>query len=163
MTMAAWRALPPPPSAGPTAVPACWNNEAPVPIGGYRLSAEDKRTGLSTCAYVSRFGDVVLPHPVRLDATFRADGLRFLFDKGRLAEVEFRTSVDACNDVLALLMHRFGAPIDTVRDTVRTTVGNDVRVHQTWRVGAGKIVLIDASANPTELGVVLAQAPSRAA
>lgn len=161
MTIDAWKALPPPPSAGPTAVPACWNNEAQVSIPGYRLSAEDRRTDLTTCAYVSRFGDVVLPHSVRLDASFRADGLRFIFDKGRLTDVEFRASIDAYSDVMALITRRFGPSTRTARDTVKTSAGRELRLRQTWRVNGGEIVLVDPSPNPTELGVDVALAPSR--
>ncbi|HEX5265113.1 MAG TPA: hypothetical protein VFW13_16400 [Phenylobacterium sp.] len=161
MTIDAWKALPPPPSAGPTAAPACWTHEAAVIIPGYRLSAEDRRADLTTCAYVSRYGDVVVPHSVRLDATFRADGLRFLFDKGRLADVEFRTSVDAYSDITAMITGRFGPPSRTVSDTVKTSAGRELRLRQTWRVGEGTIVLVDPSPNPTELGVDLALPPPR--
>lgn len=163
MSTGAWRAPPVPASAGPTAVPMCWTHQQPVSVPGYTLSAEDKRTDLTTCAYLSRFGSYVLPHSVRLDSRFSATGLRFLFVRDRLSEVEFRTSVDAYNDVMALLTKRFGPPTRTDRDTIVTELGRTPRVRQLWQVRGGKIELVDPSADLTRLGVVLQLAPARRA
>jgi hypothetical protein len=161
MSVAAWKALPVPASAGPTAVPACWANDKAVTIPGYRLSAEDRRTDLVTCTYVSRFGHDVLPHSVVLDQRYRATGLRFLFAQGRLAEVEFRASIDAYNDVTAMLYRRFGEPTQAQRHVVALPSGPSVHVRETWSGPYGRVTLTDPSADRTQLGVNLRLAPSR--
>jgi hypothetical protein len=68
-------------------------------------------------------------------------------------EIDFNASVDAYDDVVAMLEKNFGAPTLTVRDKVRTSIGFFPRVRQTWRTSGGNVSLIDPGADPVQLSV----------
>ena len=159
MTSSAWKALPVPTGADSTAAPICWSDKRPIRIPGYRPSAQEARTDLTTCAYVSRYGKDVFADSVPLDPRYRATSLRFLFDQGRLSQETFRASVDAYSDVMTLLTRRFGKPTATVRDSFLTSVGRIDRVRHSWRLGSGRVTLVDPSIDPTQLAVDIALAP----
>jgi len=157
MSLSAWRSLAPPEGAGPDALPSCSDDSRVATIAHNPLSATLSDSGVVTCAYVDRFGHTVLPHSMRLDATYRADDVQYRFDRGRLAEIRFRASVDAFSDVMSLLERQYGPPTATVRDEVRTPDGRFARVTQIWRTADDAITLVDPSDALTQLEVSLSE------
>jgi hypothetical protein len=153
MSISDWKALSPPAGVGSDAAPTCVPVTGTGHLPGPPLSAVSRPTDEEACAYDSRFGHDVLPHSIRLDARYRASGLRYLFVAGRLDEIDFDASVDAYSDVMAMLKQDFGAPTRTVRDSVRTSMGPFPRVRQTWRTPGGDINLVDPALDPVQLSV----------
>lgn len=151
MTVAAWKALPPPPGIGQSAAPDC----GPAVAAALR----DEPTGVApsgggtTCAYDARYGNDVLLRSARLDDRYRIEGLRYRFADGRLAEVAYTASIDAYDDITARLTRKYGPPVQTIRDMLKTTAGRFRRVRQTWRTPSGVVRLDDPTADPLRLGV----------
>lgn len=157
MSQAEWESLRPPAGVGLTAVPTCAPVRRALPDHALSLGVRSGATGSVACDYAARFGHYVLPHSFRLDSRFRANGLRYLFVGGRLREIDFRTSIDAFNDVTAMLKQSFGAPKTLVRDRLRTADGQRQSVRMTWRLPVGEVTLTDPSPNPVQLSVRFAE------
>jgi hypothetical protein len=153
MTLPEWRSLAPPEGAGPDAQPACSDDPRIATLAHSPLSATLQASDIVDCAYVDRFGETALTHSVLLDASSRANDLRYRFIRGRLVEIRFTASVDAYNDVTALLERQYGPPNETTRDAACNTDGCFARVIQTWRSPSGGIVLVDPSDDPAQLRV----------
>jgi hypothetical protein len=151
-----WRSLAPPEGAGPTATPACSDDPTIVRIAHNPLSARPQPSGRETCAYVDMFGDTVLPHTIVLDHAYRASGLEYLFDQGRLSEIRFNAPIDAFSDVMVMLRGQYGPPTSTIRDSMLTPDGRLARVKATWRTVDGDVTLTDPSAELTQLNVTIA-------
>jgi hypothetical protein len=153
MSMDDWKALTPPPGVGSDAAPVCtpFASAGSSSAGARPASWSNGET--ESCDYGARFGRDVLPHSIQLDPRYRATGLRYLFVAGRMHEIDFNASVDAYDDVVAMLEKNFGAPTLTVRDKVRTSIGFFPRVRQTWRTSGGNVSLIDPGADPVQLSV----------
>jgi hypothetical protein len=158
MAISDWKSLAPPPGVGPDAGPVCTPVNQVVKPNGQALAAALRPTDLQACGYDARFGHVVLPHSIRLDQRYRATGVRYLFEHGRLGEIDFTASIDAYNDVMAMLDRAYGPPSLTTRDWTRTSMGRVPRVRQTWRTAAGAVILVDPSADPVQLRVQFAGA-----
>jgi hypothetical protein len=139
MSLQAWRALPPA-GAAPGAPPSC---------------AAQPSARIVTCTYASKVGRYVLPNAVPLDRTYQATDIRYVFDGGRLSEVAFRSSVDAYNDLTAVLDKDYGPPTRTAQDQVRSEIGPLRRVRQAWTTPTAQVLLVDPSADPTKLGVTI--------
>jgi hypothetical protein len=155
ISVGAWRSLAPPEGAGPGAQPACSDDARVVGLAHNPLAHLAQQDGLEACAYVDVLGDWVLPCSVLLDRRHRATGLTYLFDRGQLREIRFNASVDAFNDVMAILRSRYGPPTATVRDTVLMWGSRIARVTETWRTAAGEVRLTDPALEPTQLSVAL--------
>jgi hypothetical protein len=157
ISLAEWRSLAPPPGAGPDALPSCTDDPHVSTIAPNPLGATRRDSNVVTCAYVDRFGQMALPHAVRLDAAYSVDDLRYRFDHGRLVEIRFRASIDAFSDVMAMLKRQRGPPTATIRDEVRTPNGRSARVTEMWRTAGGAIMLVDPSDSLTQLEVSLSE------
>lgn len=158
MTVGAWRSLAPPPGVGPSAAPDC-GPAVGDPIRAEQLAPSAPAPGNVTCSYGARFGAEVLLHSAKFDDRFRLDGLRYRFAGGRLSEIDFTTSIDAYNDVVARLTAEYGAPVTIVRDVARTATVRLPRVRQVWRTAGGSVSLTDPSSDPLRLSVRFADAP----
>jgi len=158
MTLAEWRSLAPPGGAGPDAVAACADDPRIVTLAHNPLSGTLRASDAVGCGYVDLFGDTALPHSILLDARFRANNLRYCFVRGRLAQIQFTASIDAYNNVTAMLEHQYGPPNLTKREQARGPDGRFSRVVETWRSPLGQIVLTDPSDQQTELRVSLSAA-----
>lgn len=152
MTIGEWRALAPPPGTGPNGAPDC---------GPAVAAAVGRAVGGGTiCSYDARFGKDVLLHSAQLDGHDRIDDLSYRFRGGRLGELDFSASIDAYNDIDAMLRREYGPPVATLRDTVRTSFGRFDRVRQTWRASGGVVRLTDPGDNPLRLDVRMTAAPA---
>jgi hypothetical protein len=79
---------------------------------------------------------------------------KYDFVGGRLSRVEFRTSIDAFNDLTARFEARYGPANQTLRDDVETRSGLDLpRVRKIWRLPSGTVEIIDPATPPTQLDV----------
>jgi len=155
MSLEDWKSLPPPASAGPTATPTCWNDDRSAAAAGLPMSTAEAEAGATICTYISRYGRTFLSHSVRIDPGHRVEGVRYIFLRDRLAEISFRASVDAYNDITAMLKDSFGPQASTQRDLVRTSAGRLQRVKKTWRTAAGGAVLTAPAEDATQLSVRL--------
>ena len=155
MSLAEWRSLAPPEGAGSDAVPACSDEPRIAALAHNPLSATPRASDSVACAYLDLFGHTALPHSIRLDAKYQANGLQYLFVRGRLVEIRFKASIDAYNDVAAMLEHQYGPPSATTREDAPAADGRLARVIQRWRSPLGEIVLADPSDEPTQLRVSL--------
>ncbi len=155
MSLAAWRSLAPPEGAGPDALPSCSAGAGTGANAHIPSNTTLRAGGMVTCAYVDRVGDVALPSSFSLDAAYRADNLQFMFDDGRLFEIQFDVSIDAFNAVMSILKHQYGPPTATNRDQVRSPDSRLARVTQIWRTAGGTIMLVDPSDRLTQLEVSL--------
>jgi hypothetical protein len=116
MTLEAWKALPY--KAGPTSHMTTSCMASPEPAGGVQRVQTSQRSNLFVCSYVTRYGQTVLQQSFPLTAAFLARSPSYAFVDGRLSRIEFHTSVNAFISLDALLTARFGAPVQTVRDTL---------------------------------------------
>lgn len=157
MSVAAWKALPPPPGMATTAAADCGQGIAAA-LRQARIAAATPAPGHATCAYDERFGADVLLDSARLDGRYRIRDLRYRFAGDRLAEIDYTASIDAYDDIVARLSGKYGSPATTVRDVMRTPAGRFPRVRQTWRTGSGVVSLDDPTDNPLRLGVRMASA-----
>ncbi|HEY1751974.1 MAG TPA: hypothetical protein VGG29_11965 [Caulobacteraceae bacterium] len=140
MSLADWKAQPPPADAGPGAEAVC----TPQPAAGQ-----------VSCGYDSEVGRTALPRALRLDKRYLARGVAYMFNDGRLTEIRFQSSVDAYNDVMAMLTKRYGPPSHTARDSLKSSIGRLQRVHQVWRTPDGVVTLADPAPTPAALTVRL--------
>ena len=153
MTLAEWRSLAPPEGAGADALPACSDDPRIVTRAYNPLSATLRASDVVDCGYEDLFGQTALPHSILLDARYRANDLQYRFIRGRLAEIRFEASIDAYNDVTAMLEHQYGPPNKMTRDFAHNADGRSARVTQTWWSPSGEIMLVDPSDDPTQLQV----------
>jgi len=159
MTREAWKALPFPGVSSGRVEPVC-SDDPEAPQNGFFSVAIDRVAGVVVCGYRTRYGRFSLPQPIEL-GPLQVRRLRFAFIKGRLSSIEYRTSVDAFNDLMTRLTARYGPPARLVRDNVRTELGAFPRVRQTWNTSRGRIDLVDPVQPFTDLSVRLsAQDPS---
>lgn len=110
----------------------------------------------TVCRYVGRYGAVTVGESFPLAGRYRARDVAYRFVGGRLAEVDFSTSADAFNLMMARLKQRYGQPAQVVRGTA--SYGHGVRlprVRVVWRLPAGEVELTDPSADPGRMAVRL--------
>ncbi|MGH6957264.1 MAG: hypothetical protein ACREEW_11435 [Caulobacteraceae bacterium] len=152
-SLSAWRAMAPPTSAGEGARPVCSDDAGVQRAASNPLSAAAAKSGEVVCGYGAIYGDDVLLRSLPLDASYRAQSVRYLFEGGRLTQIEFTASTDAYDDVVKLLTSRYGAPSSTLRDQMRSPLGKLARVRQTWRADGGEVELVDPAAGFGDLAV----------
>ncbi|HTX49674.1 MAG TPA: hypothetical protein VME40_09825 [Caulobacteraceae bacterium] len=144
MSLAAWRSEPLAPGIDPSARPACATDPALAAADPNPLSPRgEDRTSALVCGYVSVYGRLALGAQVPLIGRFKASRLRFLFQDGRLAEIDCDASVDAFNDVTAFLDSLDGPPADAARDVLHSKIGSLAQVRMSWRRDGATIQLID--------------------
>lgn len=147
MTLKDWRAVPAAPGTGPDAIPICSNEDKAVRIPGYPLSVHEAATGVVVCGYKARFGHQVLNHSVNIGGSFTAQGVAYVFRRGRLDQIRFTASTDAYDDI----RNMFGLK----RSSNGAGIGpQGVKRTRTWRLRSGE-VKIGRGQNPTELTVDL--------
>ena len=151
MSFRAWQALPRPGPAPDHIVTDC----KPDREGAGRVRAGTPRL---ECRYVARYGDYALPVSFPLIGRRRMRKPVFEFVGGRLAGIRFRTTVDAFNQVMAVLQQGYGPPQRIVRDSVRIEGVALPRVRASWRTAGGIVTLTDPSPNPERLEVRLGAA-----
>jgi hypothetical protein len=83
---------------------------------------------------------------------FFARELTYRFVDGRLAQIQFKSSIDGFAFVVAKLKHDFGAPADIRRDDVRFYGRTFPHVAFTWRNGRSTIQMSDPI-SPSQLDV----------
>lgn len=131
MGLSDWKGLPAPGDAGATT--ACSAAGASV-----------------VCGYVAPDEEVSLP----LVKTYRVRRPQYTFVSGTLSKIEFHTSIDAFNDVMAMLEAKYGPATQVLRDSV--DVGDGIhwpRVRELWRLGSGTIELTDPAKPASQLAV----------
>jgi hypothetical protein len=151
MTVEQWKSLPYPGPSSERATARCSYDPVEAPPGDPQGESAKQPTAVEVCTYVApEAADEAFP----LMKTFLARNPRYYFVGGRLSKIEFHTSIDAFNDVMALLETRYGPASQTVRDDLKMTSGFDLpRVRKIWRQANGSIHLIDPSSTPTQLAV----------
>ncbi len=139
MSLEQWKALPP-----------------PGPKGGRDASVCAKSAqGALACSYAARYGSFILPEPVSLEGHYLARRAAYDFVGGKLACIEFRSSVDAFNVLMARMKAQYGAPTRTMRDSIEAAGVELPRVRVAWDLPAGHVLLTDPSSNPDRLMVQL--------
>jgi hypothetical protein len=137
---AAWRALKPP---GPTpehARRACSDDRIGAAAG---LKPDGLPKDAVICGEVDTYGSIRLPVTFTWDRQYPMDHLRFVFLHGRLSEIRARVSDDAFDALMADFKRSYGAPSRTTRDFLRTEIGRQPRVTETWTLPQGRIELVD--------------------
>jgi len=158
MGLAGWKALAYP-GRNPAQVQTRCANEAPpaAPTKGRRrvvAGASGSAAAILVCTYTSRLGGVALPLSIPLAESFLVRQPQYDFTSGRLSKIEFRTSIDAFNDLTSRFESRYGPASQTLRDDVTLSDGLDLpRVRKIWRRPGGSVEIIDPSARPTQLAV----------
>ncbi len=138
MSLAQWRAIPPPPQA--------------------RSRCQAAAGGAASCDYDTRYGTVVLPAAYDLAGAYLARDPHYLFRSGALAEIRFRTSIDAYDPVTAMLTRRFGPATRLVRSQGPTPYGFiQHKVVATWTRPDGVVTLTDPSGRPDQMEIRLAR------
>ena len=141
MGLDAWKALAYPGHGPNEVVAACAAGPASAPGG-------------VVCTYAQRAGSFDLPLSIPLSGTWLVRDPRYDFVGGRLSRIEFRTSIDAFNDLTARFEAKYGPATQTLNDDVTTRDGRDLpRVRKIWRLPAGSIEIVDPTTPPTQLAV----------
>ncbi|HZC16182.1 MAG TPA: hypothetical protein VE309_05430 [Caulobacteraceae bacterium] len=110
--------------------------------------------GVVVCTYAQRAGSLDLPLSIPLSGTWLVRSPRYDFVGGRLSRIEFRTSIDAFNDLTARFEAKYGPATQTLNDNLTTRDGlNLPRVRKIWRLPAGSIEIVDPTTPPTQLAV----------
>jgi hypothetical protein len=126
MSLDAWKAAP---LSGASDV----RKVCSVDHAGTTLATNKGPAALATvCGYLKPIGRFNLPYEERLGPQWFASRFRFTFIHGRLESLEYRAPVDAYNEIMASLVHRYGPPARQVRDSVRTEIGEFPRVRAIW-------------------------------
>jgi hypothetical protein len=149
MTLDAWRALPFPGTPSPRVAASC-STDGAAKVGAPRTAVSTKPS-VTVCTYASRYGDITLPQPFPLTSRSLARDPRYSFTEGRLTTIEFDTSIDAFNDLVALFISRYGPEQRTIRDQIGPH--HWPRVRKIWRLPAASILLTDPAARPGQLSV----------
>jgi hypothetical protein len=157
MSLAEWRALPPPPGESPAARPLCTGDPGATEAALWQRASVP---GGVVCSYASVYGRDVLLEPAPLDQRYSASRLLFVFDHGSLSAIHVDAPVDAFDDVMALLTSDYGPPAQTVRDTARFRTLTLDRVRDVWRTPGGGVDLVAPYDGPTTLSVRF-ESPSR--
>ncbi|HEX3887997.1 MAG TPA: hypothetical protein VHW05_10910 [Phenylobacterium sp.] len=142
MSLADWRAMPPPGPLSPNVKPVCSNDP-----GGAGASLAPNpaqlKAGMVVCGYISRYGHYTFPQRFALDGPYSVTQVRYDFRAGRLAEIDCDAPVGAYDRLVADLKTRYGASSRLVRDHVKTEIGVLPRVIQTWATPRGAVELRD--------------------
>jgi hypothetical protein len=154
MTLDAWKALPFSGSSSSQARPVCTDGTQTI-SSGLLPARSDLNAGAVVCGYFIEYGRFTLPEPVALGPRIVTKRLRFTFEGGRLSAIEYRTSVNVYDDLVARLNARYGPSSRLVRDSVKTSAGDYPRVRRTWQAPDGQIELIDPVAPYTDLSLRL--------
>jgi hypothetical protein len=154
MSLEAWKALPFPGAPSNHVQPIC-TDDAVGEAGGLLPTASPRVAGTVVCGYFSRYGRFNLPKAIALGPGIEAEWVGFDFLGGRLSSIDYRTSADVYDDLLAGLTARFGPPSRGMEDDVRTGIGLVPRVRQTWNTPQGVITLVDPVQPFTQIGIRL--------
>jgi hypothetical protein len=157
MTIGEWKALAYPGRAPPRLTKACSNDAQRLADSGLSVDAPEPSADLVVCTYITRYGSKVLPQSFPLTKAYFVRDPKYYFLNGRLTKVEFRTSVDAFDDVMATLKKSYGPATQTERDDFKSRVGLDLpRVQIVWRLSNGFVEITDPSSPPNQLEVEIA-------
>ncbi len=153
MTLDQWKALPNPSGAGEPAIAAC--SAAGDPASPRRVAGSSVTSAPTVvCAYVERDRDETRPLWIPISKHYFARGPRYWFVGGRLSRIEFQSSIDAFNDVMAAMKSKYGPATTGRLDTIKSRDGLDLdRVQEVWRLSGGTIRMTDPSPRPDELTV----------
>jgi hypothetical protein len=142
MSLQAWKAQTRPgTNAGPEA-----------PVCEPRPGAAD----VVACAWLARYGSYVLPEAAPLKGRYLARRPTYAFVGGRLACIEFSSSVDAFELLMATLKARYGPPTRVLHDEAAEPDRLKLqlsRVKVQWDLPAGRIRLVDPASDPDRLTV----------
>jgi hypothetical protein len=165
MTIDEWRVLPLPEGVGPGAIPFCGDQALISRAPGKPLSAETSSGDAVSCAYVSLFGQALLPHSMAFDDDYLAQDVSYLFVRGRLAQIDLETSSAAYDRVTAWLRRSGAVLVHTARDVAPAPSGPIERVRQTWRLPQGEATVTNPAEPADQLAVSLmsAAAPAQVA
>jgi hypothetical protein len=158
MTIDAWRLLPLPVGAGPDSIPFCTDQAVIGRAPGRPLSAATSSGDVLSCAYVSLFGTALLPHSMAFDDDYVAQDVSYLFVRGRLAEIDLKTSSSASDRVAAWLQRGGAVLVSTQRVQAPSPSGPVARVRQTWRLRDGEATVTNPTAPADQLAVSLRSA-----
>ena len=133
---------------------ACSNDAAPDATSRASFDASGSGPQVVVCFYVARIGRYALAQDFPLTKTYLARSPKFTFVSGRLARIEFKSSINAFDDLVALFEARFGPASQTVRDQIRTPFGLTLpRVQNIWRRPDGLVRITDPSDSLDQLAV----------
>lgn len=142
MTIAQWKALPYPGGASTHVETAC--------VDSPNRSA-DPGARVVVCSYVTRYGRIELPQSFAFTATRLARDPSYAFVDGKLARIEFQTSIDAFDELDARFATLYGHGQDG--QTLRDQHADVARVQKIWRTPGGTVRIIDPSPRPSLLSV----------
>ena len=155
MSLGDWRALPFPGGPDRRVQPACTGDAGAGRVALLEPTPAERKSGAVACGYVARYGAVALAQGIRPAKDRSPVQVRYLFVKGRLADIRYRASRDAFDRVTARLKAAYGPPRAVVRDEVSTEIGRLERVHMSWSTPAGSAVLTDPADARLDLAVEL--------
>lgn len=151
MTIEDWKSLPFPGKSSDPVSRTCKNG--PAGIIGAGLSGESSKptAPVEICSYAS---PDETDKSFTLTKTYLVRRPQYDFVNGQLSKIEFHSSINAFNDVMALLDGTYGPATQTLRDSVKVVDGFDMpRVQMIWRRTNGTIQLVDPSSTPAQLVV----------
>jgi len=158
MSLGEWKALPFPGAPDARVQPVCSNDPGAGRGDFLALSASDRRAGAVVCGYAARYGTFALSEALPLDQRYLATRVRYVFVGGRLAQIRYRASRDAFDDLIAILKSAYGPPRATQRDTMKTSMGRLDRVQMTWSAPTSRAVLTDPADSALDIGVQVSAA-----
>lgn len=146
MSLSQWKALPPPQGSTADVATECSNDTTLDTASRVTFSVSGSEPPVVVCSYVARLGRYVLAQDFPLAKTYFARNPKFTFVSGRLAKIEFKSSINAFDDLVAAFEARFGAASQTIRDQIRTPFGLTLpRVQKIWRLPDGLVSITDPS------------------
>jgi hypothetical protein len=158
MSLSQWQALPRPRGSTAGVSAACGNDSAPIRGSKASLSASTPAPREVVCSYASRLGRYVVAQDFPLTKTYLARDPTFTFVSGRLAKIEFGSSIDAFDDLVAAFETKFGRASQTIRDQIKTPYGPTLpRVQKIWRLPDGVVRITDPSTRLDQLLVDIAR------
>jgi hypothetical protein len=155
VSIAVWRAGPPPAPLDPKVMATC-SSDPDGGVASLKPTSAQAAAGIVVCGYVSHWGRYGFPQRFALEGPFRTNSVRYLFRDGRLSEIDCAAPVDAYNALMATLTLQYGPATHTFRDRVATELGDLPRVTQTWDRPSGLIELKDPVAPFSQLQLRIA-------
>jgi hypothetical protein len=143
MSLAAWRSAAPPTGDEAAARPFCSDDPSASGRQGLPWQPASLARNEVVCTYADLLGRYAMPQTVPLDETFHATGIKYCFTDGRLDEISFTTTVDAFDNVLALVDRELGHTGTMTVGAIRTPLGKMRQVSVRWSAPGGDVQLID--------------------
>jgi hypothetical protein len=154
MSLSEWKLMPRAEGSPADVTATCSDEAVPDSASRVKFSTSAPAPPLVVCSYAARLGGYMLSEDLPLTKTYFARNPKYYFLSGRLAKIEFRSSINAFGDLVAVFEAKFGQESQTIRDQIRTPFGLKLpRVQKIWRLPDGLVRIVDPSASLDQLVV----------